>query len=274
MPVKLRNTALRNLYGLVFFYQNVSRWQFCRQSRPACPVLGNAREWWQFAIKCELAEINRRTISVKTLSKVTQEGQEYVAMYSRKAGVGRPWLTPLDAEESVRLQEMEDRYAADVTKTFRIRAWRLLLDGDKARQEQIQEERDIQNALVAAPSGRWSRTDLHPNFVVEYTGMISHEVAGASARKKGKESFAVVVSLKEGGIPALREGWLERRMHKAGAKWERRYFVLTADEFHHSSKETGAKKSRIAPPPVLTKSPTRSLTSFKISASFSCSMLT
>lgn len=245
LPIKLRNTALRNLYGLLFFYQNVSRWQRFVQSRPTCPVLGNAREWWQFAIKCELAEINRKTISVKALSKVTQEGQEYVAMYSRKAGEERPWLAPLDEEESARVQEFEDRYPADVTKTFRIRAWRLLLDGDKERQAQIQDERDVQNALLAAPSGRWGRTDLHSNFEVEYAGMISHEVSGASARKKGKECFAVVVSLKDGRIPPVREGWLQRRTHKDGAKWEKRYFVLTADEFYHSSKATGAKKSRI-----------------------------
>ena len=245
LPVKLRNTALRNLYGLLFFYQNASRWQRFVQSRPACPVLGNAREWWQFAIKCELGEINRKTISVQALCKVTREGREYVAMYSRKAGAGRPWLTPLDAGESARLREFEDRYPADVTKTFRIQAWRLLLDGDKERQQQIQEERDRGNALIAAPSARWGRTDLHSNFVVEHAGMISHEMAGNSARKKGKESFAVVVSLKEGGIPAVREGWLQRRMQQDGAKWQKRYFVLTADEFYHSAKATGAKKSRI-----------------------------
>jgi hypothetical protein len=244
LPVKLRHTALRNLYGLLFFYQNVSRWQRFVQSRPACPVHGNAREWWQFAIKCELAEINRKTISVKTLSKVTQDGRDYVAVYSRKAGAGRPWLTAPDAEESARLQAFEDRYPADVTKTFRIRAWRLLLDGDKERQGQIQEERDVQNALLAAPSGRWGRTDLHSNFFVEYSGMVSHEIAGGSARKKAKESYAVIVSLNKDGIPRLREGWLERRTAKDGAKWEKRYCVLTADEFYHSAKAAGAKKFR------------------------------
>ena len=246
LPIKLRHTALRNLYGLLFFYQNVSRWQQLKQNRPSGPVQGNARQWWQFAIQCELNDINRKTIS-EALRKVTRDGHDYVEMYSRKAGAGRPWLVDLDTEETERLQAFEDRYPADVTKTFRIRAWRDLLDGDKERQAQIQEERDVQNALLAAPSGRWGRTDLHSNFVVEHTGMVAME-SGGSARKKTKESYVVVVSVPmEEAIPSIREGWLERRTNKEGNRWIRHHFVLTADELYHSAKKgAGAKKFRVS----------------------------
>jgi hypothetical protein len=62
LELKLRHTALRNLYGLYYFYQNVARWQIIAHLRPQCTVHGNGQRWWKFAIQCEIQEIHRKSI--------------------------------------------------------------------------------------------------------------------------------------------------------------------------------------------------------------------
>jgi hypothetical protein len=131
-------------------------------------------------------------------------------MWTREAGLGRPWLEPLDQQERDRLQAFEDRYPVDVTMTFRVKAWRDLEAADKQRQGHVAEERDTRDALLAMPAARFRREfkPSNPDFVVEYRGTVATE-SGGSARKRGKDSYIAVVTLKTRSIPPLRKGWLE-----------------------------------------------------------------
>ena len=123
LPLNLHNPFMRSLYGLVFFFGNVERWQLLRQFRPEGPLRGQARVWWQFAIRCTLKGINRTRLGYESVSKAVHEGTEYVGLWMRKSGQGRPWVVPLGKQELERLQHLEDVFPVDVTKTYRERAW-------------------------------------------------------------------------------------------------------------------------------------------------------
>ena len=81
------------------------------------------------------------------------------------------------------------------------------------------------------PSGRWSRSDLHPDFAVLSNDVVAVESGEVASKKKAKNerNRLVIVSLKGASVPAVRQGWLRCQMQQTG-EWERRYVVLTADE--------------------------------------------
>ena len=150
LQLRCTDKQLQNLYGLLVLSQQMTHGQLHAQSRPRCrPSAGaDARAWWVFAIRGQLNEMGA-TLRTEAFSQMVRDGGDYVQLWERKAGIGRSWLAPLDPADVRRCKHIEDIYPADVTKTWRIRAWRLLLSGDKERQGRIQTENDVRSALLA-----------------------------------------------------------------------------------------------------------------------------
>ena len=150
LQLRCTDKQLQNLYGLLVLGQQMTHGQLHAQSRPRCrPSAGaDARAWWVFAIRGQLNEMGA-TLRTQAFSQMVRDGGDYVQLWERKAGIGRSWLAPLDPADVRRCKHIEDIYPADVTKTWRIRAWRLLLSGDKERQGRIQTENDVRSALLA-----------------------------------------------------------------------------------------------------------------------------
>jgi vacuolar protein sorting-associated protein 13A/C len=217
MPLSIHHPFLRSLYGLVFFYGNVERWQLLRQFRPSVSIFGFARQWWQYAVKSMLSDMHRTQLKYEAVRRAVSQGTEYAGLFLRKAGKGRPWLAPLGRLDLERLQALEDMFPVDVTKAFRVRAWRTLMEQDRKKDHKSSEAREVKAALMAMSANQWS-DDRSKDFEVEFAGSVA--VDFDPKKKRGKDSWCVVVELKARMDNTLKSGWVERKK-KSAASFER-----------------------------------------------------
>ena len=88
------------------------------------PIKGNAKEWWQYAVRC-IGRLSRRTLW-KEFYMAYRKCKRYLALYMRSCHCDEsPWLVPLTTSERLELESFEQDQSISV---YGIMRWRTLAD--------------------------------------------------------------------------------------------------------------------------------------------------
>ena len=160
--IRVTHQNLRCFAGIPHWYANVDRWRKCLHWRPVkSKVVGRARPWWRYAIKCVMAANENDMASHMRL--VTQS-KEYVGLFKR--GCERPWLEPLSDSETTRLAELEEELPLNMLLKTRMRAMHSLEHEEKSREHTGRDFTEMQAEIMTVPAKSWempNATDIVVN---------------------------------------------------------------------------------------------------------------
>ncbi|CAH1239855.1 VPS13D [Branchiostoma lanceolatum] len=84
LPISLNQTQFKCMMGLLREFDRYSLARKYRKGRPTEPVMGNCRQWWQFAIRCHLQSVQQRhhRASWQYVLQRARDNVQYVDLYS------------------------------------------------------------------------------------------------------------------------------------------------------------------------------------------------
>jgi hypothetical protein len=218
--IRISPDMVRNLSGMQHWYTNIERWKKFLPYRPTqANVVGAAKMWWQYAVKCVMSE-NENIVSV--VVRLIKLCREYSELFKRKFADGRPWLQPLSESDAQRCVKLEEELPMQVITNRRKQAWLQLHQEEQGNDHGKRDYFEMQSELLGIAADSW--TDSPTDTIVDSRWLLSER----SETKAPKKQWLMIVDAQR-FVSTTFSGWAMLRHEKKKDKWDRFWFRLKGE---------------------------------------------
>jgi hypothetical protein len=217
---RVTHETLRNLAAMQYWYSNIELWKKFRGLRPIqTDIVGGARLWWQYAVKCVMGQhLNAAQLVIRLI----KESREYSELFKRKFADGRPWLQPLSESEVQRCLELEEALPMHMITSRRKQAWLQLHQEEEGKDHSKRDFLEMQSDILGVGADSW--TDSQVDTVVDSRWLLSEK----SETKTPKKRWVIIVDAQR-FVSTTFSGWGLLRHDKKEDVWDRLWFRLKGE---------------------------------------------
>ena len=147
--------------------------------RPLEPILGNAKQWWRYAVRC-IGRLNRHR-SWMEFYMAFQKRKVYLELYKRHTfSEGAPWLTKLKVSERAELERIESDRSISMAGLMH---WRTIADA------QVEKEREKHKNVVLTKRIESGVGSTSSKTKYSARSSLANSLFGSTPRKDSSDDF-------------------------------------------------------------------------------------